>query len=104
MKNLELLIEEILLHEAELKGSQFKEVSRFKSGQLTYTVKMHKTRISVETGDNKFLEVDAVIPDISITLLSSHKREMGVNRDYNKDEPAYQRKIRDTMGKTFDKM
>ena len=104
MKNLELLIEEILLHEAELKGSQFKEVSRFKSGQLTYTVKMHKTRISVETGDNKFLEVDAVIPDISITLLSSHKREMGVNRDYNKDEPAYQRKIRDTMWKTFDRM
>ena len=28
----------------------------------------------------------------------------GVNRDYNKDEPAYQRKIRDTIGKTFDRM
>lgn len=104
MRNLELLIEEILLHEAELKGSQFKEVSRFKSGQLTYTVKMHKVKIKVETEDKKTFEVDAVIPDVSITLLSSQKREMGVNRNYNKNEPAYQRKIRDTMGKTFDRM
>lgn len=104
MKNLELLIEEIRLNEAELKGRQFNEISRFKSGELTYTVKMRHDRVKILTNDNKIVFIKVVSPDIAITLLSSQKRDGAITRTPNEKESNLQRKVRDRIDKTFNKM
>lgn len=93
----------ILLKEMEIK-KQFNGVARFKSGELTYKVKMLKKKVDVSMDSGKFKTLDAIYPDFAITLLSSRKRDGEVDREISGVERPYQTKVRDGINKAYNRM
>lgn len=83
---------------------QFGEIARFRSGDLTYLVKMVNSDVEVITKNGESKIISAVVPEIAISLISSQKREGIVTRDYNKEESTIKRKVRDNISKSFSKM
>lgn len=92
-----------IITEMEIK-KEFGEIARFKSGELTYLVKMIKGDVEVITKNGEEKTIPVVVPEIAISLISSQKREGIVTRDYNKEESPVKRKVRDNISKSFSKM
>lgn len=92
---------EEFLTEAEIKR-QFKEVSRFKVGELTYIVKMGKASLELELTDGTKKQIEAVSPDVAISIFSSMKREVP-KREADPNVNFARRKVRETFNNLYDK-
>ena len=99
-----------LLQEAEIK-KQYDEVARFRAGELTYSVRMRKARVSIkstdENGETDEKIITSVVPDIGITLLSSRKREVEkspLDPSVNRMRGAVRREFSNTFDKMYSKL
>lgn len=89
------------LTEAEIKR-QFKEVARFKAGELSYIIKMGRYNIEIELEDGNKETIEAVSPDLAISILTSRKRNLP-EREEDDSVGYLRRKVRKSFNDLYDK-